>query len=218
MEHRETSMVLPLTLCCGTLNLQFMVCSCSNVGGKIKNGQARSRVSLLLCLPSWTPKKNKQNILGAITPKRVSCIILLTGLQKDKTPGFQLVQCLLQFRVIRIAYSVLRGFPDWLVVEEPTCQSRRCEFSPWVGKIPWRWKWQLTPALFPGKSHGQKSLAGYSPLGCRESDMIQQLSTLGKLEDAQTHQLKQALGERSLQHLKVLNVILVCNHCWEPWS
>ena len=35
----------------------------------------------------------------------------------------------------------------------------------------WRKKWQPTPAFFPGKSHGQRSLAGYSPWGCTESDM-----------------------------------------------
>ena len=28
-----------------------------------------------------------------------------------------------------------------------------------------------TPVFLPGKSHGQRSLAGYSPWGCRESDM-----------------------------------------------
>ena len=36
-------------------------------------------------------------------------------------------------------------------------------FDPWVGEIPWRRKWQHTPALLPGKSHGQRSLVGYSP-------------------------------------------------------
>ena len=40
-----------------------------------------------------------------------------------------------------------------------------------VGKIPWRRKWQLTPVFLPGKSHGERSLAGYSPWGCKESDM-----------------------------------------------
>ena len=35
---------------------------------------------------------------------------------------------------------------------------------------------QPTPVLLPGKSHGQRSLAGYSPWGCRESDMTEQLS------------------------------------------
>ena len=44
-------------------------------------------------------------------------------------------------------------------------------FNPWVGKIPWRRTWQQpTPVFLPGESHGQKSLAGYSPQGCTESD------------------------------------------------
>ena len=44
---------------------------------------------------------------------------------------------------------------------------RRCRFDPWVGKIPWRRAWQRTPVFLPGESHGQNSLAGYSPQGCR---------------------------------------------------
>ena len=32
---------------------------------------------------------------------------------------------------------------------------------------PWRRKWEPTPVFLPGKSHGQRSLAGYSPWGCR---------------------------------------------------
>ena len=42
-------------------------------------------------------------------------------------------------------------------------------FDPWVGKIPWRRKWQSTPVLLPGKSHGQSSLVGYSPWGVAKS-------------------------------------------------
>ena len=34
-------------------------------------------------------------------------------------------------------------------------------------KISWRRKWQPTPVFLPGKSHGQRSLVGYSPWGCR---------------------------------------------------
>ena len=45
-----------------------------------------------------------------------------------------------------------------------------------VGKIPWRRKWQPTPVFLPGKSHGQRSLVGYSPRGCKESDMTKQLT------------------------------------------
>ena len=42
-------------------------------------------------------------------------------------------------------------------------------------KIPWRRKWQPTPALLPGESHGRRSLVGYSPWGCKESDTTEQL-------------------------------------------
>ena len=48
-------------------------------------------------------------------------------------------------------------------------------FSPWVEKISWRRKWQPTQVFLPGKSHGQRSLVGYSPWGCKESDMMEQL-------------------------------------------
>ena len=46
-----------------------------------------------------------------------------------------------------------------------------CRFDPSAGKIPWRRKWHPTPVFLPGKSHGQRSLAGYSPWGCKELDM-----------------------------------------------
>ena len=50
----------------------------------------------------------------------------------------------------------------WLSGRESACQYRRCAFDLWVGKITWRRKWQLTPVCLPGKSHGQRSLVGYS--------------------------------------------------------
>ena len=56
-------------------------------------------------------------------------------------------------------------FPRWLSGKESACQCRRHGFDPWVGKIPWRRKWQPTPAFLPGKSHGQRSLVSYSPWG-----------------------------------------------------
>ena len=48
--------------------------------------------------------------------------------------------------------------------------------DPWVGKIPWRREWQSTPVFLPGEFHGQRSLAGYSPWGCKEQDMTEQLT------------------------------------------
>ena len=66
--------------------------------------------------------------------------------------------------------------PWWLRQWRIRLQSGRLGFSPWVGKFPWRRKWQLTPAFLPGESHGQRSLAGYSPGGQKKSDMTQRLN------------------------------------------
>ena len=59
--------------------------------------------------------------------------------------------------------TIFQGFPRWLRGKEPVSQCRRCGFDPWVGKIPWRRKWQPTPVFCLGKSHGQRSLEGFSP-------------------------------------------------------
>ena len=56
--------------------------------------------------------------------------------------------------------------PEGSSGEEPACQRkrcRRCRFDPGVRKMPWRRKWKPTPVFLPGKSHGQRSLEGYSP-------------------------------------------------------
>ena len=45
-----------------------------------------------------------------------------------------------------------------------------------LGRSPWRRKWQPTPVFLPGKSHGQKSLVGYSLWGCKQSDMTERMS------------------------------------------
>ena len=57
------------------------------------------------------------------------------------------------------------GLPWWLSGKESACQCRRHEFDPGVRKIPRRRKGQPTPVSLPGKSHGQRSLVGYSPWG-----------------------------------------------------
>ena len=65
------------------------------------------------------------------------------------------------------------GFPGSANDKEPAYQCRRRqrhEFDPWVGKIPWRRKWQPTPVFLPEEFHGQKSLMGCSPQGHKESD------------------------------------------------
>ena len=67
-----------------------------------------------------------------------------------------------------------------LVVKNPPAQCTRCKrrrFDPWVGKITWRRTCQPTPVFFPGESHGQRSMVGYSPWGHKESDTTEQMNT-----------------------------------------
>ena len=59
----------------------------------------------------------------------------------------------------------IQGLPRWCSGEESACQCRRWKrrgFDPWVGKIPWKRKWQPTPVFLPGESHALRSLADYS--------------------------------------------------------
>ena len=58
------------------------------------------------------------------------------------------------------------GLPGGSVVKNPPAM-QETQFNPWVGKIPWRREWQPTPVFLPRKSHGQRSLVGYSPWNCK---------------------------------------------------
>ena len=57
------------------------------------------------------------------------------------------------------------GLPWWLSGKEYVCKCKKHKLNTWIGKIPWRRKWQPTPVFLRGKSHGQRSLVGYSPWG-----------------------------------------------------
>ena len=70
------------------------------------------------------------------------------------------------------------GFPRWHSGKESACQWRRHKDDPWVGKIPWSRKWQLTPIFLMGKFCGQRSLAGCSPWGCKELDTAEHTHTV----------------------------------------
>ena len=69
----------------------------------------------------------------------------------------------------------LQGLPGGSVVKNPPAM-QETGFDPWAGKIPWRRAWQPTPVFLPGESHGQRSLAGYSPGRCKESDTTERLT------------------------------------------
>ena len=72
------------------------------------------------------------------------------------------------------------GFPGGASGKEPACQCthKRHRFDPWVGKILLNGTWQPTPEFLPGESHGQRSLARYSPQGQRQWDTTEPLRRL----------------------------------------
>ena len=77
---------------------------------------------------------------------------------------------ILMVLIVPYHYLLLIGFPGGARGKDAACQWRRdkrCRFDPWGGKTHWRRKWQPTPVFFPGESHGQRSLMGYSSWGCR---------------------------------------------------
>ena len=61
----------------------------------------------------------------------------------------------------------LAGFPGGSDSKSVCLPCGRPRFDPWVGKIPWRRRWQLTPVPLPGRVHGRRCLVGCSPWGCR---------------------------------------------------
>ena len=64
-----------------------------------------------------------------------------------------------------IHFCLFTGLPCWLSGKDFDCQCRQHRLDPWVRKISWRRKGRLTAAFLPGKSHGQRSMAGCSPSG-----------------------------------------------------
>ena len=62
------------------------------------------------------------------------------------------------------------GLPRWLSGKESSGNAGDAGLITGSGRSPGKGKWQPTPVFLPGESHGQRSLAGYSPWGCKELD------------------------------------------------
>ena len=108
------------------------------------------------------------------------------------------------------------GFPQWLNGKEFACQYRRHGFDPWVRKIPWRRKWQPTPVFLPEKSHGQRSLEGYSPR-CRRvrHDLVSKQQQLTHTPSKSTYARKPRNSGQTtliLQMVPILQTFLLTLH------
>ena len=70
-------------------------------------------------------------------------------------------------------YNKERGFPGGSVVKNAPANAAEAADAGSISESrrrPWRREWQLTSAFLPGESHEQRSLVGYGPWGCKESD------------------------------------------------
>ena len=112
-------------------------------------------------------------------------ISILADVWQDFWGSYSLVAFIFSYKVKeRFPNRLYVGLPWWLSGKESVCQCRRAEFNSWVQKIPWKRKRQPTPVFLPGKSHGQRSLAGYSPWGRKRvgQDLVsEQQEQTGKL-------------------------------------
>ena len=73
------------------------------------------------------------------------------------------------FILVFVCYLFVIVFPGGSAVKHLPAMQRQ-GFDDWIGKIPWRRKWQPIPVFLPGKSHGQRSLVGNSPWSYKDLD------------------------------------------------
>ena len=98
-------------------------------------------------------RPSRLSLPGDSISRRLSRLSLPGDLHPDPgTPGSQVATVLGRI-----------GLPWWCRGLSVCLQYERTGFDPWVGKIPWRGKWQPSPVFLPGESDGQRSLVGYSP-------------------------------------------------------
>ena len=102
---------------------------------------------------------------------------LLPSSPQNRSNTFQIQIASLLINPVRDLsnYYWSKGLPKWCSGKESACQYGRPKLEPWFGKIFWSRKWQPIPVFLPEKFNGQRSLMGYSPWGCKESDMTKQL-------------------------------------------
>ena len=91
------------------------------------------------------------------------------------------------------------------MVKKSTCNAGDQSSIPGSGRSFWSRAWQPTPVFLPGESHGQRSLAGYNPWDCKESDMTEGLTLSLSLTSVQRRFTACLTGQSvSVENCKVL--------------
>ena len=85
---------------------------------------------------------------------------------------------ILNYFILKLIFKINPGFIDFPVAQTvknlPEMQETRVQSLGW--EVPLKKEWQSTPVFLPGEFHGQRSLAGYSPWGCKELDLTERLT------------------------------------------
>ena len=79
------------------------------------------------------------------------------------------------FPLLSITFDfIVCGFPEWLQWKRICLPMQETQEMPvWTLSHLWRRRWQPTPVFVPGKCHGQRNLASYSPCSRKELDMTE---------------------------------------------
>ena len=101
------------------------------------------------------------------------------------------------------ASAVGRNFLGGSDGKESACSVVDLGLTPGLGRFPWRREWLSTPVFWPGESHEQRSLVGYSPWGRKELDTTERLS-LFQFELTKSEHLGSVVLARAL-----------CFHLWD---
>ena len=139
-------------------HIHYSPCKVSSVNTELQSMQTHGNHT-----KSWNGKQSKEK-----GPCFLTLVLKLTFALSFKQLGEKSKR-----RISFVqGFVLVLGFPGGASSKQRTYQCRRHRrlgFDPWVGKIPWGRKWQLTPVFLPGKSHGQRSLEDCSPQGHKKS-------------------------------------------------
>ena len=114
----------------------------------------------------WFPEKELRRKRTQLHRGHPSFLISLVLCAATKVVSFFLCFLFITFK----DFEKFHPFPASSNGKESACNAGDLGLIPGVRKIPWRKTWQPTPVFLPGKSHGQRSLAGYSPWSGKELD------------------------------------------------
>ena len=112
----------------------------------------------------------------------------------------------------RLPTPVFLGSLGGSAGKESACKAGDPGFDPWVGKIPWRRERLPTPLFWPGESHGQRRLVGYSPLGCKR--VRHDLATIQQMPQAE-YSATYLMSTRLPESPAAFSITFVCDtHLW----